>query len=177
MPAIEGKPRACTVGRVGLLTPRPGFLLSYTCSMDNERVREFCLSLPHVVEALKWRHYLAYWIGDRAIGGKMFAMADLDGAGSGVFSFHCGAERFHEMLEHEGICPAPYMLNHGWVALERWSALRPREIEDELLRAHALIFAKLPSRTRAVLELPEKQRARFIRERKKELAAQGKTRG
>jgi hypothetical protein len=61
------------------------------------------------------------------------------------------------------------------VTVERWSALRPREIEDELSRAHALIYEKLPKRTRAVLALPEKERAKVIRERKKTLAARART--
>jgi predicted DNA-binding protein (MmcQ/YjbR family) len=142
--------------------------------MDSERIRSICLDLPHVVEAIKWKHYLAYWIGDREAGGKMFAMTDIDGARTGVFSFYCGAERFHELLENEGMCPAPYMFNHSWVALERWDALRAREIEEEVARAHALIYGKLPRRTKAVLDLPEKQRARIIRKRKKWLAARAK---
>jgi predicted DNA-binding protein (MmcQ/YjbR family) len=142
--------------------------------MDNERIRAMCSRLPHVVEAIKWKHYLAYWIGDRELGGKMFAMTDLDRARTGVFSFHCGRERFHELLEIEGICPAPYMFNHAWVALERWDALRPREIEEELTRAHALIYAKLPKRTKAALALPEKERSKLIRERKKLLAEKSK---
>ena len=59
------------------------------------------------------------------------------------------------------------------MALERWDALRPREIEEELKRAHALIFEKLPARTKAVLAMPEKERAKLIRERKKALALGG----
>jgi predicted DNA-binding protein (MmcQ/YjbR family) len=139
--------------------------------MDNERIRSICLGLPHVVEALKWKHYLAYWIGDRELGGKMFAMTDLDSARAGVFSFYCGAERFHELLENEGFCPAPYMFNHAWVALLRWNALRPREIVEESARAHALIYEKLPKRTKALLALPEKERAKIIFKRKRMLAA------
>lgn len=61
--------------------------------MDNERIREICMALPHVAETLNWGHHLVYWAGDRDIGGKMFAMTDLDGSGVGVLSFHCGAER------------------------------------------------------------------------------------
>jgi hypothetical protein len=60
------------------------------------------------------------------------------------------------------------------VAVERWDVLRPREIEDELRRAHALIYEKLPKKTRAVLALPEKERAKAIRERKKAVAAKEK---
>ena len=141
--------------------------------MDNERIREICLALPHACETLNWGHHLVYWAGDRDIGGKMFAMTDLDGTGFGVLWFHCGAERFHELLEREGISASPYLAKAHWVTLERWDALRPREIEDELRRAHALISAKLPKRTRTVLAMPEKERAKLIRERKKSLAAHG----
>ena len=49
--------------------------------------------------------------------------------------------------------------------------LRPREIEEELKRAHALIYEKLPKRTKAVLAMPEKERAKVIRERQKLLKA------
>ncbi|MGD0098227.1 MAG: MmcQ/YjbR family DNA-binding protein [Terracidiphilus sp.] len=141
--------------------------------MDSERIRYFCLSLPHVVETIKWKHYLAYWVGDREAGGKMFAMIDIDGARTGVLSFHCGVERFHELLEVEGLCRAPYMFNHSWVALERWNALRPREIEQELVRAHGSIYEKLPMSTKEILNLPEKQRAKLIRERRKQRVAKG----
>jgi predicted DNA-binding protein (MmcQ/YjbR family) len=135
--------------------------------MDNERIRTICMGLPHVAETLNWGHHLVYWAGDRDLGGKMFAMTDLDGSGVGVLSFHCGAERFHELLEHEGIRPTPYLTKHFWVTLESWDALRPREIEEELKRARALIFEKLPPRTKAVLALPEKERAKLLREKKK----------
>lgn len=138
--------------------------------MDNERIRAFCLELPHVTETLNWGHHLVYWVGDREIGGKMFAITDLDGTGSGVLSFHCGAERFDELLETEGIAPAPHLARAFWVALERWNALRPHVIEDELVRAHALIYEKLPKHTKAVLALPEKERRRIICKRRKLLA-------
>jgi predicted DNA-binding protein (MmcQ/YjbR family) len=135
--------------------------------MDNERIRDLCLALPHAAETVNWGHHLVYWAGDRDLGGKMFAMTDLDGSGAGVLWFHCDAERFHELLEVDGIIPAPYLAKARWVTLERWDALRPRQIEDELRRAHDLIFAKLPPRTKALLALPEKERAKLIRERKK----------
>lgn len=142
--------------------------------MDNERIRAFCLALPHVTETLNWGHHLVYWVGEREAGGKMFAMTDLDGTGMCVLLFHCGAERFHELLETEGIRPAPHLARAHWVGLERWDALRPREIEEELRRAHALIYEKLPRRTKAELALPEKERSRIIRERKKPAAVRDK---
>jgi predicted DNA-binding protein (MmcQ/YjbR family) len=145
--------------------------------MDNERVRSFCLSLPHVAETFAWGHHAVYWVGERDLGGKMFALTDLDGSGEGVLTFHCGMERFHELLERDGIRPAPYSARNFWVMLERWDALRPREIEDELRRAHALIYAKLPARTKTILALPVKERAQVLRDRKARLAARNKGKG
>lgn len=143
--------------------------------MDNERIREICLKLPYAAETLNWGHHLVYWVGDREIGGKMFALTDLDGTGTGVLWFHCGAERFHELLEVEGILPSPHLARAHWVTLERWDVLRPREIEDELRRAHTLIYDKLPKRAKAVLALPEDKRDKVIRERKKALASRART--
>ncbi len=142
--------------------------------MDNERIRTICLALPHVTETVNWGHHLVYWVGDRDIGGKMFAMTDLDGTGTGVLWFHCGPERFHELLEREGIIASPYLAKAGWVTVEGWDVLRVREVEDELQRAHALIFEKLPKRTKVVLAMPEKERAKAIRERKKMLKEKAK---
>ena len=166
--------RRPVLSRVAL--PPASFPL-YTFAMDNERIRAICLGLPHTAETLNWGEVLVYWVGDREIGGKMFALTNIDGMGDVVLSFHCGAERFHELLENEGIKPAPHLARAWWVALERWDALKPREIEEELLRAHALIYEKLPKRTKAVLALPEKERAKIIREQKKLLAAKAKSKG
>jgi predicted DNA-binding protein (MmcQ/YjbR family) len=142
--------------------------------MDNERIREICLALPNVVETLNWSHHLVYWVGDREIGGKMFAMTDVDGTGRGVLWFHCGQVRFYELLESEGIFAAPHLARAYWVAVERWDALRSREFEEELRRAHELIYAKLPRRTRDLLAMPEKERAKLIREQKKLITARSK---
>jgi hypothetical protein len=61
------------------------------------------------------------------------------------------------------------------VTVERWDVLRLREYEDELRRAHALIHEKLPKRTKTLLAMPEKERAKMIRERKKVAAARAES--
>ena len=142
--------------------------------MDNERIRAICMSLPHVAETVNWGHHLVYLAGDRAVGGKMFAMTDLDGTGFGVLWFHCGAERFYELLEIEGISASPYLAKAHWVTVERWDVLRSKQVEDELRRAHTLIFERLPKRTKTVLAMPEKERNKVIRERKKVVADRAK---
>ena len=138
--------------------------------MDAERLRAFLLTLPHVRESEQWGG-LVFWVGDKAIGGKMFVMLPLDRDGTRVLSYSAGPERYAELVERDGIFPAPYVARIHWVAVERWSVFRNSEWEDELRVAHALTLAKLPPRTRAVLALPAAQQKRLIAERKKLLAA------
>jgi predicted DNA-binding protein (MmcQ/YjbR family) len=134
--------------------------------MDAERAREFLLTLPHVVETKQWGENLVFWTGDKAIGGKMFCLLNLDADGGGVISFAAGPERFYELVERDGLYPAPYMARIFWVAAEGWSALRNAEWEERLRAAHEIVFTKLPPRTRAVLELPVREREKLIRERR-----------
>jgi predicted DNA-binding protein (MmcQ/YjbR family) len=139
--------------------------------MDAERIRAYILTLPHAVETMQWGANLVFWVGDKAIGGKMFALVNLDGDGQAVISYAAGPERYAELLETEGIIPAPYMARIYWVAVERWSVFRTPEWEHELGAAHALTFAKLPPKTRTVLAMPAAQQKRLLADRKKLLAA------
>ena len=135
--------------------------------MDNEQIRALCLSLPHTVEAVGWGHHLVFWAGDKAIGGKMYALIHLDGAGTGVCWFSAGPEHYAELLEMEGIIPAPYMARAHWVTIERWDVLRPRQWREELQAAHARVLEKLPQKVKNLLELPQKERAALIQEAEK----------
>lgn len=139
--------------------------------MDAERIRALLLKLPHVVETMQWGANLVFWVGDKAIGGKMFALVPLDGDGKAVISYSAGAERYAELLEIEGLFPAPYMARIFWVAAERWSVFRAPEWEAELRAAYDLTLAKLPSKVRGVLALPAAKQRRLIAERRKLLAA------
>ena len=127
---------------------------------------------------MQWGANLVFWVGDKTIGGKMFALIDLDGddgrqrnKNSPVISYAAGPQRYSELLEVEGIIPAPYMARIHWVAVERWDVFRLSEWEHELLAAHTLTLNKLPPKTRATLALPPAQQKRLIAERKKLLAA------
>ena len=46
--------------------------------MNADLARSFLLTLPHAVETLQWGETLVFWVGDKAIGGKMFALIALD---------------------------------------------------------------------------------------------------
>jgi len=145
--------------------------------MDIERIRSYLLSLPHVLETAQWGG-LVFWVGDKAIGGKMFAMMRLDQDESRersekarVISYLVGPERYPELLEFDGIFPAPYVARIFWVAVSGWNVFRKAEWERELSAAHALTLAKLPPKVRAALGLPAAEQKRLIAERRKLQAA------
>jgi predicted DNA-binding protein (MmcQ/YjbR family) len=144
--------------------------------MDAERVREYLLQLPHVVETMQWGANLVFWVGDKAIGGKMFAVLNLDEDHQGVLSFATGTERYAELLETEGVFPAPYLARAHWVALRHWGILRSSELEELLKFGHGLVYARLPKKTREVLAIPPAAQRKLLKERKKLLAARGASR-
>jgi predicted DNA-binding protein (MmcQ/YjbR family) len=142
--------------------------------MNIDSLRAFLLSLPHVEETMQWGDNLVFWVGDKAIGGKMFALANLGGDSMGVLSFSAGPERYHELLETEGVFPAPYMARIFWVALQRYDVFPSNELQELLRNAHAITFGKLTKRTREALALPAKERKKLIAARRKDLAAKKK---
>jgi hypothetical protein len=91
-------------------------------------------------------------------------------SGKALISYSAGPERYSELLEIEGVIPAPYMARIFWVAVERWDVFRGAEWEQELQAAHGITLAKLPARTRAVLAMPAKEQRKVLRERKAVLA-------
>jgi predicted DNA-binding protein (MmcQ/YjbR family) len=144
--------------------------------MDAESAREFLLELPHVVETMQWGANLVFWVGDKAIGGKMFAVLNLDDDHRAVLSFAAGPERYAELLETEGVFPAPYLARAHWVAIQHWRVFRRSELEEWLRLGHGLIYAKLPRRTRDVLAMPPSAQRKLLKERKKLLAARAASR-
>jgi predicted DNA-binding protein (MmcQ/YjbR family) len=140
--------------------------------MDVERIRAFLLSLPHVVETEQFGG-LVFWVGDKAIGGKMFIMVKLeqDNARQRVLSYPAGPERYPELLEIDGIYPAPYVARIHWVAAERWSVFRAAEWEQQLRAAYDLTLGKLPPKTRTILTMPKTKQKQLIAERRKRLAS------
>lgn len=144
--------------------------------MDVESLRAFLLSLPDVAETMQWGDNLVYWIGDKTIGGKMFALVSLHTDHGAVMSFAAGPERFAELLEREGLFPAPYLARAHWVAMERWNTLSAAELKERLRAARELILAKLPKRTRDVLAMAPAAKKKLIAERRKTLRTREKSR-
>jgi len=147
--------------------------------MNAERARAFLLTLPHVAETLQWGDNLVFWVGDKSIGGKMFALINLSNRGlsanaNGVISFAAGPERFLELVELEAFRPAPYLARAHWVATSDWTALRSAEWQAELRNAHSIVFAKLPKRTRETLLIAKSKKS--AKRSSKSSAGSGRTR-
>lgn len=114
--------------------------------MDLESIRSYCLSLPYVTERVQWGNDLLF-----CIAGKMFAVATLDPQCPTKVSFKCTPEKFAELVESEGIIPAPYVARYHWVALEDWNALSQKELKGLLQNAYQLVHDKLPKKVRSGL--------------------------
>ena len=114
--------------------------------MDIEQVHTYCLSFPHVTEEILWGNDLVF-----KIGGKMFAVIGLDPASDHCLSLKSTPEKFAELIEQDGIIPAPYVARYHWVALERFTALSEQELKTLLRKAYELVLEKLPKKKRAQL--------------------------
>ena len=117
--------------------------------MDLDSIRTYCLSLPHATEDIQWGDDLLF-----RISGKIFAGISLDPPHS--LSFKCTPAKFDELIELEGIIPAPYTARNNWVMLERLDALRDREIKSLIENSYQMIFAKLTKKTQAELSSNKK---------------------
>lgn len=114
--------------------------------MDIESVRSYCLSFPHVTEDIQWEHDLLF-----RIGGKIFTTVVLDPSHPYRLSFKCTPERFAELIEKEGIDPAPYVARYHWVALQSYDSLSKAEIEQFIRDSYHMVFEKLPKKIKAQL--------------------------
>lgn len=116
-------------------------------SLDTLRTR--CLSLPGVTEDIKWGDNLVF-----SVGGKMFVLVDLEPPYR--TSFKCDPETLAELVEREGVVPAPYLARAGWVMVESLDdVMEWPELSDRIGDAYRLARAKLPKRVRAGFEAAE----------------------
>ena len=106
--------------------------------MDIEWLRRFCLSLPHTSEQIQWEDDLVF-----KVGGKMYAVLVLE-PGPVWLSIKCGDEEFAELIERQGIIPAPYLARAHWISLTSPAVLPRTEIERLVRGSYDLVFAKLP---------------------------------
>ena len=127
--------------------------------MNIDSVRNYCLSLPHATEDIQWGNDLLF-----RISGKIFAAMSLDPPHS--LSFKCTPEKFDELIEFEGIIPAPYTALNKWVMLEHLDALNDSEIKRLIKNSYEMIFSKLTKKLQAELGAATKPAATRKRPRR-----------
>src|SRR6185369_8174703 len=112
--------------------------------MNVDSIREYCLSLPHATEDIQWGNDLLF-----RIAGKIFAGMSLDPPHS--LSFKCTPDKFDELIEYDGIIPAPYMARNKWVMLERLDALPGSQLKSQIRISYDLVFSKLTKKLQTEL--------------------------
>jgi predicted DNA-binding protein (MmcQ/YjbR family) len=85
--------------------------------MNFDYLRALCLSFLHATEKLQWEDELCF-----KVRGKIFAMVSLSKVPQRLI-FKCDPEEFVELIENEGVVPAPYLGRYKWVMLETLDAL------------------------------------------------------
>lgn len=133
--------------------------------MGLDRTRAYLLSLPFVEETLQWDN-LVYWVLDKEIGGKMFAMVQPELGGKHVIGFAVPPDNYGDLLEIEGVRPAPYLARAHWVVVERWDVFAERDLHAHLRAAYDRVEAKLPPRVQRTLQMKPAEYRRFVRERR-----------
>jgi predicted DNA-binding protein (MmcQ/YjbR family) len=111
--------------------------------MNFDALRALCLSLSDATENLQWEDELCF-----KVRGKIFAMVSLSSVPQRLV-FKSDPEEFAELLENEGVVPAPYVGRYKWVMLESLGALPNTEIDRCIKKSYAMVAAKAePRRTR-----------------------------
>jgi predicted DNA-binding protein (MmcQ/YjbR family) len=116
--------------------------------MQIETIRQYCLSFPQATEDIQWENDLLF-----RIGGKIFTGVSLTPADECRYSFKCTPAEFAELIERNGIVPAPYVARYHWVSVQRDDALTAAEFRRLIRNSYDMVSAKLPAKIRKQLKL------------------------
>jgi predicted DNA-binding protein (MmcQ/YjbR family) len=117
-------------------------------TMTPRQIDRFCASLPAATRIVQWEGVAVF-----KVGGKMFCLIAPDDHSVGRISFKSAPEHYEALSRSPGFRPAPYLARAKWVAVDDPAVLSDREMKAYIRRAHAVIAAALPNRTRQALGL------------------------
>ena|SRR5208282_170793 len=120
---------------------------------DVEWIRKLCLSFPDVTEDMPWADDLCF-----KVRGKIFTGMVLSDGRFPRITLKCAPETFHELLEIEGISPAPYVGRYKWVTLANSRVLPSGELAALIRQSYELVAAKAPKKKVARRKAPRKRR-------------------
>ena len=120
---------------------------------DVEWIRRLCLSFPDVTEDMPWGDDLCF-----KVRGKIFTGMVLSDGRFPRITLKCAPDTFHELLEIEGISPAPYVGRYKWVMLASSNVLSANELESLIRQSYELVAAKAPMKKVGAKKAPNKRR-------------------
>lgn len=111
---------------------------------DVEWIRKLCLSFPDATEDMPWAEDLCF-----KVRGKIFTGMSLSDGRFPRLTLKAAPEAFHELLETEGISPAPYVGRYKWVMLANSNVLPADELEALIRMSYDLVAMKAPKKKAA----------------------------
>jgi predicted DNA-binding protein (MmcQ/YjbR family) len=120
---------------------------------DVDWIRKLCLSFADVTEDMPWDEDLCF-----KVRGKIFTGMVLSDGRFPRITLKCAPETFHELLEIEGISPAPYVGRYNWVMLANSNVLSSDELEALIRQSYGLVAAKAPKKKSASEKPPNGKR-------------------
>jgi predicted DNA-binding protein (MmcQ/YjbR family) len=113
--------------------------------MNIDQLRTLCLSFPGATEHEIWHDDLTFKVANKMFAHSVLVVAPV------WLSFKASPENFAELVERQGIIPAPYLARAQWVALETRDAIPQGELSSLLREAYDLVVARLPKKAQAAL--------------------------
>lgn len=113
--------------------------------MSLDEIRSHCLALKGATEDSPWDGHFAY-----KVGGKMFVITSAMNPVS--MSIKVSEDDFAELVERDGIIPAPYLAKHKWVQLKNANVVNARELKSLLTKSYELIKSKLTKKLQREIE-------------------------
>ncbi len=109
--------------------------------MTATELETMCMGFRGATQDIKWGNDLCY-----SVGTKMFCVTSLQGMEH--VSFKATPEEFAELIEREGVIPAPYSARNYWVLVNDPRSLRPKEWKAYIQKSYSMIFEKLSKKVR-----------------------------
>lgn len=106
--------------------------------MDIETFSEFCLSLSHSSQDLKWDEVLCFCVCD-----KIFAVYNLEVKN---ICFKISPDDFDLLMERDGFSQAAHFKKKQWIAMQDLNCASDDEIQQWILKSYHLVVSKLPKK-------------------------------
>lgn len=108
--------------------------------MTPAALRKIANRLPAATEQIQWEKDRVF-----KVRGKMFACSGIER--NSRYSFKVDDERFLELSDQQGVCPAPYLARAKWIQIDPAECKLPdRDIERLVKRSYELVLSKLPKK-------------------------------